>query len=117
MAEMVKLFVNGQEVEVEAGKNLIDALQVVGIEIPHFCYHPALGADGNCRMCLVGIEDGRPPLVPACKTPAQPGMKVLLDAEKIKKIQRDILELELINHPIDCPVCDQAGECTLQDYY
>ncbi len=117
MTEMVKLFVNGQEVEVAAGKNLIDALQAVGIEIPHFCYHPALGADGNCRMCLVGIEDGRPPLVPACKTPAQPGMKVLLDAERIKKIQRDILELELINHPVDCPVCDQAGECSLQDYY
>ena len=117
MAEMVKLFVNGQEVEVESGKNLIDALKAVGIEIPHFCYHPALGADGNCRMCLVGIEDGRPPLVPACKTPALEGMKVLLDAEHIKKIQRDVLEFELINHPIDCPVCDQAGECSLQDYY
>ena len=117
MAEMVKLFVNGQEVEVEQGKTLIDALGAVGIEIPHFCYHPALGADGNCRMCLVGIEDGRPPIVPACKTPAMEGMKVLLDAEHIKKIQRDVLELELINHPVDCPVCDQAGECTLQDYY
>jgi len=117
MAKMVKLFVNGREVEVESGKNLIDALKVVGIEIPHFCYHPALGADGNCRMCLVGIEDGRPPLVPACKTPAQEGMKVLLDAEHIKKIQRDVLEFELINHPVDCPVCDQAGECSLQDYY
>jgi NADH-quinone oxidoreductase subunit G len=117
MAEMVKLFVNGQEVEVEAGKNLIDAIGAVGIEIPHLCYHPALGADGNCRMCLVGIEDGRPPLVPACKTPAQAGMKVQLDTDKIKKIQRDIMELELINHPIDCPICDQAGECHLQDYY
>jgi NADH-quinone oxidoreductase subunit G len=117
MAEMIKLFVNGVEVEVESGKNLIDALKVVGIEIPHFCYHPALGADGNCRMCLVGIEDGRPPLVPACKTPVAPGLKVQLDTDKIKKIQRDIMELELINHPIDCPVCDQAGECTLQDYY
>jgi len=117
MAEMIKLFVNGNEVEVEAGKNLIDAVGAVGIEIPHFCYHPALGADGNCRMCLVGIEDGRPPLVPACKTPAVEGMKVLLDVEHIKKIQQDVLEFELINHPIDCPVCDQAGECTLQDYY
>ena len=117
MADMVKLFVNGQEVEVESGKNLIDALKVVGIEIPHFCYHPALGADGNCRMCLVGIEDGRPPVVPACKTPAQEGMKVLLDADHIRKIQRDVLEFELINHPVDCPVCDQAGECSLQDYY
>ncbi len=117
MSDMVKLFVNGVEVEVEAGKNLIDAVGAVGIEIPHLCYHPALGADGNCRMCLVGIEDGRPPLVPACKTPAQEGMKVLLDAEHIKKIQRDVMELELINHPIDCPVCDQAGECSLQDYY
>ena len=117
MAEMIKLFVNGVEVEVESGKNLIDALKVVGIEIPHFCYHPALGADGNCRMCLVGIEDGRPPLVPACKTPVAPGLKVQLDTEKIKKIQQDMMEFQLINHPIDCPVCDQAGECTLQDYY
>ncbi len=117
MAEMVKLFVNGREVEVEAGANLIDAIGAVGIEIPHLCYHPALGADGNCRMCLVGIEDGRPPLVPACKTPAAEGMKVQLDTEHIKKIQRDVLELQLINHPIDCPVCDQAGECSLQDYY
>ncbi|PID74446.1 MAG: NADH-quinone oxidoreductase subunit G [Desulfobacterales bacterium] len=117
MAEMITLFVNGEEVEVEKGKNLIDAVAAVGIEIPHFCYHPALGADGNCRMCLVGIEDGRPPLVPACKTPAAEGMKVLLDAEHIKKIQRDVMELEFINHPTDCPICDQAGECKLQDYY
>lgn len=117
MADKIKLFVNGVEVEVEAGKNLIDAIGAVGIEIPHLCYHPALGADGNCRMCLVGIEDGRPPLVPACKTHAMEGMKVLLDAEHIKKIQHDVMEFELINHPIDCPVCDQAGECKLQDYY
>lgn len=117
MAEMIKLFVNGQEVEVESGKNLIDAIGAVGIEIPHLCYHPALGADGNCRMCLVGIEDGRPPIVPACKTPAREGMRVQLDTDKVKKIQRDIMELELINHPIDCPICDQAGECKLQDYY
>jgi len=117
MADKIKLFVNGTEVEVEAGKNLIDAIGAVGIEIPHLCYHPALGADGNCRMCLVGIEDGRPPLVPACKTPAQEGMKVLLDAAHIKKIQHDVMEFELINHPTDCPVCDQAGECKLQDYY
>ncbi len=117
MAEMVKLFVNGREVEVEAGKNLVDAIGAIGIEIPHLCYHPALGADGNCRMCLVGIEDGRPPLVPACKTPVSEGINVLLDTENIKKIQRDVLEFELINHPIDCPVCDQAGECSLQDYY
>ncbi len=117
MAEKIKLFVNGEEVEVESGKNLIDAVGAVGIEIPHLCYHPALGADGNCRLCLVGIEDGRPPLVPACKTPAVEGMRVQLDTDKIKKIQKDIMEFELINHPIDCPVCDQAGECSLQDYY
>lgn len=117
MAEMIKLFVNGEEVEVESGKNLVDAIGAVGIEIPHLCYHPALGADGNCRLCLVGIEDGRPPLVPACKTPAAEGMKVQLDTEVVKKIQKDIMEFQLINHPIDCPVCDQAGECALQDYY
>jgi NADH-quinone oxidoreductase subunit G len=117
MADKVKLFVNGQEVEVESGKNLIDAIGAIGIEIPHLCYHPALGADGNCRMCLVGIEDGRPPLVPACKTRVAEGMKVQLDTDKIKKIQHDVMEFELINHPIDCPICDQAGECKLQDYY
>ncbi len=117
MAEKIKLFVNGEEVEVEPGRNLIDAIGAAGIEIPHLCYHPALGADGNCRMCLVGIEDGRPPLVPACKTPAAEGMKVQLDTDKIRKIQKDIMEFELINHPTDCPVCDQAGECKLQDYY
>lgn len=117
MAEKIKLFVNGQEVEVESGKNLIDALGAVGIEIPHLCYHPALGADGNCRLCLVGIEDGRPPVVPACKTRAAEGMKVLLDVDNIKRIQRNVMELELINHPIDCPICDQAGECKLQDFY
>ena len=117
MADKIKLFVNGDEVEVETGKNLVDAIGAIGIEIPHLCYHPALGADGNCRMCLVGLEEGGPPLVPACKTPAREGMKVLLDAEHIKKIQRDVMEFELINHPIDCPVCDQAGECKLQDYY
>jgi len=117
MAEMIKLFVNGEEVEVESGKNLIDAIGAVGIEIPHLCYHPALGADGNCRMCLVGIEDGRPPLVPACKTPAMEGMKVQLDTDVIKKIQRDVLGFQLINYTTDCPVCDQAGECSLQDYY
>ena len=117
MADKITLFVNGVEVEVESGKNLIDAVAAAGIEIPHLCYHPALGADGNCRMCLVGIEDGRPPLVPACKTPAQAGMKVLLDAAHIRKIQHDVMEFELINHPIDCPICDQAGECKLQDYY
>jgi NADH-quinone oxidoreductase subunit G len=72
-----------------------------------------LGADGNCRMCLVGIEDGRPPLVPACKTRAVEGMKVQLDTEKIKKIQHDVMELELINHPIDCPICDQAGRMSI----
>lgn len=117
MADKVKLFVNGQEVEVESGKNLIDAIGAIGIEIPHLCYHPALGADGNCRMCLVGVEDGRPPLVAACKTRVAEGMKVQLDADKIKKIQHDVMEFELINHPVDCPVCDQAGECKLQDYY
>ncbi|MBM1003905.1 MAG: (2Fe-2S)-binding protein [Desulfofustis sp. PB-SRB1] len=73
MSEKVTLSVNGHEVRVTAGANLIDALEAVGIDIPHFCYHPALGADGNCRMCLVEIEDGRPPIVPACKTPARRG--------------------------------------------
>ena len=117
MSEMVKISVNGQEVEVEEGKNLIDALAAVGIEIPHFCYHPALGDDGNCRMCLVEFEGGRPPIAPACKAVTQENMSIRFDTDEVKKIQRNVLELEFINHPIDCPVCDQAGECTLQNYY
>ncbi|XPV69169.1 MAG: 2Fe-2S iron-sulfur cluster-binding protein [Halarcobacter sp.] len=116
MSELVKLSVNGEEIDAEKGSLLIDALIDRDIHIPHFCYHQALGKDGNCRMCMVEIEGQKRPQI-ACDTPIKEGMIVRTKGENIEKVRRDILELELINHPIDCPTCDQAGECKLQDYY
>ena len=116
MSELVKLSVNGSEIEAEKGSLLIDSLLDKDIHIPHFCYHQALGKDGNCRMCMVEIEGQKRPQI-ACDTPIKDGMIVRTVGENIEKVRRDILELELINHPIDCPTCDQAGECKLQDYY
>lgn len=116
MSELVKLSVNGEWVEAEKGSLLIDSLIDKNVHIPHFCYHKALGKDGNCRMCMVEIEGQKRPQI-ACDTPIKDGMVVRTVGEKIEKVRKDILELELINHPIDCPTCDQAGECKLQDYY
>lgn len=118
MANLVTITVDAQEVQVEEGKNLIDALNAVGIHIPHFCYHPALGFDGNCRMCLVEVEGPRgwAPMV-ACNTPVRDGLNVKVNDESSWTLRRNVLEFELINHPLDCPICDQAGECKLQDYY
>lgn len=116
MGEMVNITVNGAKMEAEKGSLLIDKLLDENIHIPHFCYHQALGKDGNCRMCMVAIEGQKRPQI-ACDTPIKEGMAVRTQGENIEKVRRDILELQLINHPIDCPTCDQAGECKLQDYY
>ena len=113
---MVKLTINDQEMEAEQGSLLIDKLLDEEIHIPHFCYHKALGKDGNCRMCMVDIEGQKRPQI-ACDTPVKEGMIVRTKSEKIMNVRKDILELQLINHPIDCPTCDQAGECKLQDFY
>ena len=103
-------------IKVKDGALLIEELLANGIEIPHFCYHPALGKDGNCRMCMVEIEGKKRPQI-ACDTPIIDGMIIRTKGENIQRVKRQILEMELINHPIDCPVCDQAGECSLQNYY
>jgi NADH-quinone oxidoreductase subunit G len=116
MSELVKLSVNGDEIDAEKGSLLIDSLLDKDIHIPHFCYHQALGKDGNCRMCMVEIEGQKRPQI-ACDTPVKAGMVVRTVGANIEKVRRDILELQLVNHPIDCPTCDQAGECKLQDYY
>ncbi|MDO8433139.1 MAG: 2Fe-2S iron-sulfur cluster-binding protein [Candidatus Binatus sp.] len=113
---MPKLTIDGKEVEAADGLNLIQAAEHVGIEIPHYCYHPALTIVGNCRMCLVEIEKA-PKLQIACNTKVAEGMVVHTRSDKAKAAQRAVLEFLLINHPIDCPICDQAGECKLQDYY
>lgn len=113
---MTKIEVDGIALEVNEGALLIEALLEQGVAIPHFCYHPALGKAGNCRMCMVEIEGYKRPQI-ACDTPVKAGMVVRTKGEKIDRVKRAILELELINHPVDCPICDQAGECSLQNYY
>jgi NADH-quinone oxidoreductase subunit G len=113
---MPKLTINGRETEVPAGTNLIEAAKSLGLEIPHFCYHPGLSVAGNCRMCLVEIEKA-PKLQIACNTTVAEGMAVHTDSDKVKKARAGVMEFLLLNHPIDCPICDCAGECYLQDYY
>ena len=116
MSEVVNITINGAQMQATKGSLLIDKLLDENIHIPHFCYHQALGKDGNCRMCMVEIEGQKRPQI-ACDTPIKDGMSVRTKGENIEKVRRDILELQLVNHPIDCPTCDQAGECKLQDYY
>jgi len=113
---MATITVDDREIKVKDGALLIEELLANGIEIPHFCYHPALGKDGNCRMCMVEIEGKKRPQI-ACDTPVVDGMIIRTKGEGIQRVKRQILEMELVNHPIDCPVCDQAGECSLQNYY
>jgi len=113
---MPKLTIDDTPVEVPDGLNLIEAARLCGVEIPHYCYHPALSVVGNCRMCLVEVEKA-PKLQIACNTRVTEGMVVRTRSERTKAAQRAVLEFLLVNHPIDCPVCDQAGECKLQDYY
>jgi NADH-quinone oxidoreductase subunit G len=113
---MPKCTIDGKEIEVPAGTTVIQAAETIGIRIPRFCWHPDLPVDGNCRMCQVEVEK-MPKLQIACNTQVSEGMVVHTSSEKAKEAQRATLEFLLINHPIDCPVCDQAGECYLQDQY
>jgi len=113
---MPTLTIDGKEVTVEKGTNLIQAARKIGIEIPHYCYHPGLSVVGSCRMCQVEVEKA-PKLQIACFTAAADGMAVHTKSEKVLKARQAVLEFLLINHPLDCPVCDQAGECWLQIYY
>ena len=112
--EKVTLTIDGQTVTVPSDMNLIQAAATAGIEIPHFCYHPSLSVAGNCRMCLVEIEKV-PKNQIACSTRVAPGMVVKTRSEKAVKARQGVMEFLLINHPLDCPICDQAGECVLQE--
>lgn len=115
MSNMIKLKFNRVEIEVEKGTLLIEAAKRAGIEIPHFCYHPKLKPDANCRMCLVEIEK-MPKLQTSCSTPAAEGMVVSSISPRVKDAQFGVMEFILGNHPLDCPECDQGGECQLQDF-
>jgi NADH-quinone oxidoreductase subunit G len=111
---MLKVEIDGREVEVPHGATVMDATNKLGIYVPHFCYHRKLSIAANCRMCLVEVEKAPKPL-PACATPVTDGMKVKTVSGVAKKAQNSVMEFLLINHPLDCPICDQGGECQLQD--
>lgn len=113
---MPKLTIDGKEIEVAPGTRVIEAAKQAGSDVPYYCYHPGLSIAGNCRMCLVEIEK-TPKLQIACHVQAAEGMVVKTKTEKVLKTRQHVLEFLLVNHPLDCPVCDQAGECWLQDYY
>ncbi|WP_294945572.1 NADH-quinone oxidoreductase subunit NuoG [Sulfurivirga sp.] len=111
---MIKIEINGQVVEAHEGDMLIDVADSADIPIPRFCYHKKLSIAANCRMCLVEVE-GAPKALPACATPVTDGMKVFTRSPKARAAQKAVMEFLLINHPLDCPICDQGGECELQD--
>jgi NADH-quinone oxidoreductase subunit G len=112
---MPKLVIDGEEIDVSAGTTILQAAQARGREIPHYCYHKGLSIAGNCRMCLVEVEKA-PKLVIGCYTPVTEGMVVHTQSAKVKQARSAMMEFFLVNHPLDCPICDQAGECRLQEY-
>lgn len=137
MADLVNININGDDFQVPAGLNVIEAARVSGVEIPHFCYHPNLPIAGSCRLCLVSVgtpardratgelvknPDGSqkiafmPKLAIACGTKVSEGMHVITNSERVVKARQGVLEFILANHPLDCPICDKAGECKLQEY-
>jgi NADH-quinone oxidoreductase subunit G len=111
---MVNIEIDGKAVQVPPGSTVMDAANQVGAYVPHFCYHKKLSIAANCRMCLVQVEKAPKPL-PACATPVTEGMKVFTASDYAKNAQKSVMEFLLINHPLDCPICDQGGECQLQD--
>ncbi|MBF0214147.1 MAG: NADH-quinone oxidoreductase subunit NuoG [Magnetococcales bacterium] len=111
---MPTLIIDGKEIDVKPGTSIMEAAKLLGIAIPHFCYHPKLPIAGNCRMCLVEVEKMPKPVI-SCAMPVSEGMVVKTESEMVRKARQGVLEFLLINHPLDCPVCDQGGECTLQD--
>ncbi len=112
---MPKLKIDGVEVEVEPGSTVLQACEKAGKEIPRFCYHERLSIAGNCRMCLVEVKPGPPKPAASCALPAADDMEVFTDSPMVRKARRGVMEFLLINHPLDCPICDQGGECDLQD--
>ena len=111
---MVKVFVNNEATFVPSNSTVLEACESIGIEVPRFCFHERLSVAGNCRMCLVEIEKSPKP-VASCAMPVMNNMQVFTDTPLVKKAREGVLEFLLMNHPLDCPICDQGGECDLQD--
>ena len=110
---MPKLLIDEQEIEVPEGMTVLQAAEMLGVEIPIFCYHPKLSIAGNCR-CLVEMDKSPKPIA-SCAMPASEGMVIRTQTPMVKRARQGVLEFLLINHPLDCPICDQGGECDLQD--
>ena len=115
MSEKIKLTIDGKVVEAVAGSSLIQVAMDNGTMVPHFCYHPGIGIEGSCRLCMVNIE-GMPKLVTSCNTPVKEGMVVHTQSDQAKQARKSVLEFYLLNHPLDCPFCDKGGECPLQNF-
>ncbi len=113
---MVNLTIDNKKIAAEGGTTVLKAALDNGIFIPYFCWHPTLSVSGNCRMCVVEVK-GRPKLEVSCNLPVEEGLEVMTDTSQVRQARKDVLEFLLINHPLDCPICDQAGECLLQDYH
>ncbi len=114
-AHLVTLTIDEKEIAVPQGTTLLQAAQEVGTEVPHYCYHPGLSSPAQCRLCLVEVE-GAPKLLPSCTTTVAEGQVVRTQSDDATRMRRGVLEFYLMNHPLDCPICDQSGECDLQDY-
>ena len=115
MPEMVNLTIDGHEVSVPKGTTILEAAKSIGTEVPHYCYHPGMSSPAMCRLCLVEVE-GAPKPMPGCVTTVMDGQVVHTQSEQALKNRRGVLEFYLVNHPLDCPICDMSGECNLQDY-
>ncbi len=111
---MPKLTIDGKEIEVPRGLTVLQACELGGVEIPRFCYHERLSVAGNCRMCLVEMERAPKPIA-SCAMPVADGMVIFTNTPGVRKAREGVMEFLLINHPLDCPICDQGGECDLQD--
>ena len=111
----VTLTIDGTEVTVPKGTTILKAAESIGINIPHYCFHPGLSSPAMCRLCIVEVEGWRR-MAPSCKETAGDGMVVHTNSEKAQAQRTGVLEFYLVNHPLDCPICDQSGECFLQDY-
>ena len=115
MAESVTLTIDGHEITVPRGTTILEAAKQVGTQVPHYCYHPGMSSPAMCRLCLVEVE-GAPKPMPACVTTVADGQVVLTESERALSNRQGVLEFYLVNHPLDCPICDMSGECNLQDY-
>jgi NADH-quinone oxidoreductase subunit G len=116
---MFEFFIDGVSMQAEKGQTVIQAARANGVDIPHFCWHPELSVPGNCRICMVEVEqdDGEPWFDIACNMPVSEGMRVLLNSDTVKMLRKQTMQFITLNHPVDCGICNKSGECTLQDYH